>query len=92
MGRTIRTIAVMLLGPPLILYLLAQVHILLSGSPAWWIATVLIAIWIMGVAALRTSRWRTGVIILVGAIYTFGSAFVLPLMALSASCAVGPCL
>jgi len=82
----------MLLGPPLILYPLAQARILLSDSPEWWLATVLMAVWILGMAALLTSGWRTKTIVAVGSAYTLASLFALPAMALSASCAVGPCL
>lgn len=92
MTRTFRTLAVMLLIPPLILYPLAQAHILLSGSPGWWIATVLILIWAIGIAALLASGWRRSVIALVGLAYSVISLFALPVLALSASCVVGPCL
>lgn len=92
MTRTFRTLAVMLLIPPLILYPLAQAHILLSGSPGWWLATVLISVWVIGMAALLASGWRRSVIALVGSAYTLVSFFALPMMALSASCVVGPCL
>lgn len=92
MTRTFRTLAVMLLGPPLILYPLAEANILLSGSPGWWLATVLISIWVMGMAALLASGWRRSVIALVGSTYTLLSVFALPMLALSASCVVGPCL
>ncbi len=90
MGRTFRTLAVMLLGPPAILYPLAQADVLLSRSPGWWLATVLIAVWVISMAALLTSGWRTKVVALVGSVYTLVSVIALPMMALSASCVRGP--
>ena len=92
MQRTARTIAVMVLAPPLLIYPLAHLGILLTTSPALRIWTILVAVWGVGMAALLTSHWRGPIIVGVGAAYTLIAIFLLPLLALSASCMGGPCL
>jgi hypothetical protein len=92
MLRTARTIAIMGLAPPLLIYPLAQGRILLTTSPDLRVWTILVFVWAVGMAALLTSRWRGSIIFAVGVGYTIVSIFLLPLLSLSASCMVGPCL
>ncbi|HEY0627911.1 MAG TPA: hypothetical protein VGD23_01140 [Sphingomicrobium sp.] len=82
----------MVLAPPFLIYSLAHLRILLTTSGELRIASILIAIWSVGMAALLTSKWRVSVIIAVGIAYTLVSIFLLPMLTLSASCMVGPCL
>lgn len=92
MPRTFRTIAIMVLAPPLLIYSLAHLRILLTTSGELRIASILIAVWSVGMVALLTSTWRVSVIIAVGIAYTLACLFLLPMLTLSASCMVGPCL
>jgi hypothetical protein len=82
----------MVLAPPLLIYPLAQARILLTNAPETRIWGVLITVWAVGMAALLKSGWRNTIIAGVGAIYTLVALLLLPLLALSASCMVGPCL
>ena len=92
MLRSSRTTAIMLLAPPLLIYLLAHAGLLLSGSPEPRSLMLLVAVWAVGIAALLTSGWRAERIFWVGWGYTVASAILLPFIKLMASCSVGPCL
>ena len=92
MQRTIFTIAVMVLAPPLLIYPLAYSGVLLTTSSETRLWAILVGVWAVGIAALLPSQWRGSIIIGAGAVYTVASLFLLPLLALSASCMVGPCL
>ena len=92
MLRSVRTIGMMLILPPLAIYPLAQARILLTNAPEQRIWSILIGIWALGMAALLTSGWSRTLIACVGVGYTLLAIFLLPILTLSASCMVGPCL
>lgn len=92
MRRSLVTIVVILLLPPLLLYSLAGVGFLTTMSPEPRLRAVLIMIWAMGIAALSLSGWRRNVVITAAVAYTLAALVALPYLALMASCAFGPCL
>jgi hypothetical protein len=94
MGRTIRTLVIMLLAPPLLLYALAQAgafHSAAVDSAAAGYA-LLAAAWATGITALLASGWPRDVQLKVGLAYTLAAIPVLPFLALLAVCTTGDCL
>jgi hypothetical protein len=90
MASTVRTLAIMLLGPPLLLYALAQAGAF-GHSPAADYALMAIP-WAIGLAALITSGWPSPVRLWLGAAYTLAAMPALPFLALLAVCSTGDCL
>lgn len=91
MFRTARTLAAMIL-PPLLLYPLASFGLVTTKSPEGLLFAVLALLWAVGVSAVTTSGWRRPTVTTVGVGYSLAALAGLPLLALSASCAFGPCL
>ena len=94
MGRTVRTLAIMLMAPPLMLYALAQAGAL-SHNSGLGEATgyaLLASPWAVGMAALLTSGWRREVKLGVGLAYSLAAIPLLPVLALLAVCTTGDCL
>ena len=73
-GRTMLTLAIMLLGPPLVLVGLVLAEVMPFREPAAdWGAVALL--WAMGIAALAWSRWpRPGHVCRGGCLYNPGRA------------------
>jgi hypothetical protein len=90
MGRTLRTLAIMLLAPPLLLYALAQAGAFGHGAIADY--ALLATAWAAGMAALPASGWRRDVQLIVGLAYTLAAIPALPFLALLAVCTTGDCL
>lgn len=94
MRKTVRTLVLMFVAPPLLLYALAQAGALSDPSDlgAAVAYALLAAIWAIGMAALLTSGWRRGVKLGAGVAYTLAAIPVLPFLALLAVCTTGDCL
>jgi hypothetical protein len=94
MERTLRTIAIMLLAPPLLLYALAQAGAFSPSANLSAVASyaLLAPAWAAGMAALPTSGWRRQVQLIVGLAYTLVAIPALPFLALLAVCTTGDCL
>jgi len=91
MGRTIHIVAIMALGPPVLLYIIAQLGLFaLRSEVIGWGA--LVVAWGVGMAALATSGWRRGVMLGVGIAYTVVAVPVVPFLGLLAVCSTGDCL
>ena len=89
MKYTIRTIAVLVLAPPITFLGLGRFAP--TDAPELWI----VAICLLAVAALialRTSRWALPVQLAVGLLYFLAAVPLLPLLFLFAACAMGDCL
>lgn len=91
MGRTIRTVAIMLLAPPALLYALAHAGAFDTPSALAHYA-LLVSVWAIGMAALARSRWPLDVKLVAGLAYSLAAVFALPLLALLAVCSTGDCL
>ncbi|HEX8534300.1 MAG TPA: hypothetical protein VF662_09040 [Allosphingosinicella sp.] len=91
MARTVRTIAAMVLAPPLFLLVLAQMGAFASRSPMIGYASML-GVWAIGMAALLSSGWERRMLIWVGVAYTIVAAPIIPFLGLLAVCSTGDCI
>jgi hypothetical protein len=89
--HTIRTLAIMLLTPPLLLLLCAHVF---PGSmrSSWVMGTLFALIGLAALAALATSRWPLRARLGAGALWLLCAIPAVPLTALLAVCSTGDCL
>ena len=91
MGRAILVLAIMLLGPPLALLMLAHTGLFPSrwGNADY---AILLALGVGGISAMAWSRWPPIVMLLVGIAYTILAIPVLPILGLLAVCSTGNCI
>ena len=86
---TLRTIAILLLAPPVTFLALAH----FAPHNADWLWTVATGVApLAALVALRTSRWALHVQLGVGLIYLLAAVKVLPILALLAACTAGNCI
>jgi len=91
MKSTLRTLAIMLLMPPLVL--VAWAHALPGSMGSEWVALpLLIALIVAGLVAVATSRWPPSVKAVVAIVYALAAIPLLPFMTLVAVCSTGDCL
>lgn len=90
-ARTMLTLTIMLLGPPLVLVGLVLAEVMPFRAPAadWGVIALL---WAMGIAALAWSRWPRPVRVAVAAAHTILGVPALLLVALFAVCSTGDCI
>jgi hypothetical protein len=69
-----------MLPPPLLLYLLAKLGVLTTASPSISIWLVLLALWLIGIAALLSSGWQRSIIVVTSSVYSAASLVVLPIL------------
>ena len=91
MARTIGTIFVMILAPPLLLFALAHLSLFAARAPLVAYAA-LIAIWAIGIGAMLSSGWSRRVLVGVGVAYTLAAVPILPFLGLLAVCSTGDCI
>jgi hypothetical protein len=88
-GYTLRTIAALILAPPVTFLGLAH----FGPRNADWLWLVNIGLLVLAaLVALRTSRWVLPVQLGVGLIYLLAAVPVLPFLALLAICTTGDCI
>ena len=89
MARTIRTIAALLLAPPVLLLAVAHLHV---GSSDWHWLTAVGILALIALVAIGTSGWAMRAQLIVGSIYLLIAIPALPFLALLAECSTGNCL
>jgi len=88
-ARTIRTLALLVLAPPILLLGVAHLEL---GSTDWHWLTAFGGVALIAAVAIRTSGWATRAQLSVGAIYLLIAIPALPFLALVAECSTGNCL
>jgi hypothetical protein len=91
MASTIRTVAIMVLAPPLLIYALMRAGAFASHGPVIGYGALVLP-WAIAMAGLVTSGWQKKVQASVGVAYTLAAIPVLPFLALLAVCTTGDCL
>ena len=91
MSRTWLTVAIMVLAPPVLLLSLAHLGAFISHS-ALVGYSALVAAWLLGIAALATSRWPRRTKVWVGVAYTLAAIPLIPFLGLLAVCSTGDCI
>jgi len=91
MKLTMRTFAITVILPPVAFLILA--HMLPAVLEAEWVVWMIsLALWLGGLAAIATSKWKLPVQIAAGVIYALLAMPLIPLTALFAVCTTGNCI
>jgi hypothetical protein len=88
--HTFRTLAIMLVTPP-ILFLLCALAFPGSMRSPWVTGTLIVLIGLTAAAALTTSRWPLRARLGAGALYLLCAIPVIPFLGLIAACSYGDC-
>lgn len=89
--NTIRTVAIMALAPPLLLFGVAHAGVV-SYLPVMTGYALFVLAWALGIAAVATSGWPPLVKAWVAVAYTLAAMPGMPFLGLLAVCSTGNCL
>jgi len=88
--HTLRTLAIMLVTPPILFLLCARIFPGSMRSP-WVTGTLIVLIGLTAAAALATSRWPMRARFGAGALYLLCAIPAIPFLGLTAACSYGDC-